>query len=626
VTITIQQRLKLSAASTIIGILMIAGLSLFALSSVMEADALKRARGQVEAATAIVDGLAAEVKAGRMAQAAAKAQAEAVLRTIRYDGGNYVFVMGAGNRMVMHPIKPELEGQSLDGIKDAHGQAFFAQLYAGARSAGSTTVRYVWPKPGSSAPSPKLSYALRAADWGWIVASGVYLDDVAAAVEGQATVLGLVTLLVVALAGGLNLVSGQGVSRAVKMVTRELNALTHGQFTNVIAGQGGRDEIGQIASSLCTLQRALVEKASLEQQQLSHQADIETRLRAAELGHQEAEHDQIQTLTALRTALTALAEGRLRERIETPFPPSYEPLRTDFNAAARQLAEALQSICVCAEAIDQGARDIAAGTEDLSRRTEQQAASLEETAAALDEITATVSGTAAGSADARAAVEAARGAGKASGEVMRRTMEAMGRIEGSSHEILQIIGVIDEIAFQTNLLALNAGVEAARAGDAGRGFAVVASEVRALAQRSGTAAKEIKALIVGSDQQVRDGVALVSRTGEALARIDEHVGHVTQIVAAIASSCQEQATGLAQVNAAINQMDEVTQRNAAMVEESTEAAGTLSQEGRRLTDLLGRFDLGSLGSTADPVPAAPRPSASGRGAVVALRPGAVGRN
>ena len=246
----------------------------------------------------------------------------------------------------------------------------------------------------------------------------------------------------------------------------------------------------------------------------------------------------------------------------------------------------------------------------MSRRTEHNAATLEETAAALDEITATVKRTAEGAKQADQVVRNARADAEQSGVIVSNAVEAMSKIERSAKEISQIIGVIDEIAFQTNLLALNAGVEAARAGDAGRGFAVVASEVRALAQRSADAAKEIKTLIGASTQQVGQGVSLVGQTGEALQRIVGGVGEITTLVTEIAASSQEQSAGLSQVNIAVNQMDQVTQQNAAMVEESTAAAHSLRREANQLAQLVARFRV-SGGAAAPPARAEP---------VVAARP------
>ena len=306
-------------------------------------------------------------------------------------------------------------------------------------------------------------------------------------------------------------------------------------------------------------------------------------------------------------ALARLAQGDLSSRVETRLMPSLAELRVNFNSAADALHEALAHVSNGASAIQATAGQITQASDDLSRRTEQQAASLEETAAALDEITATVNRTASGARQASETVQSAKGDAETSSVVVADAVAAMGAIQKSAQEINQIIGVIDEIAFQTNLLALNAGVEAARAGDAGRGFAVVASEVRALAQRSAEAAKEIKILISASTSQVNTGVQLVGQTGEALQRIVGRVVEIDSIVSEIAASAEEQATGLAQVNTAVNQMDQVTQQNAAMVEQSTAASHSLSHEAETLASSVSRFQIGAPASSgAAPTRAAPR--------------------
>jgi methyl-accepting chemotaxis protein len=313
---------------------------------------------------------------------------------------------------------------------------------------------------------------------------------------------------------------------------------------------------------------------------------------------EEAKNDQF-AIDTLGQALGRLAGGDLAHRIETPFAAKTEKLRSDFNATVERLQAALVSVGTNTRAIRSGTGEISSAADDLSRRTEQQAASLEETAASLDEITATVRKTAEGAKLARDIVSHAKVDAEKSSDIVRQAIDAMSGIEKSSKQIGQIIGVIDEIAFQTNLLALNAGVEAARAGDAGRGFAVVASEVRALAQRSAEAAKEIKSLISASATQVDQGVGLVAEAGKALERIAGQVTKINDEIVNIAASAQEQATGLGQVNTAVNQMDQVTQQNAAMVEETTAAARTLSSETEELSNLIGRFHTGH-GEQAEP--------------------------
>jgi len=291
-------------------------------------------------------------------------------------------------------------------------------------------------------------------------------------------------------------------------------------------------------------------------------------------------------------ALKRLSAGDLTVTIGQDLDGPYARVRDDFNSAVSALREAFCAVLDGAGAMRHGSDEISTASDDLSRRTEQQAAALEETAAALDEITATVRRSAQGASEASRVASGARTQAEHSGKVVREAVDAMRDIQQSSDKVAQILGVIDEIAFQTNLLALNAGVEAARAGEAGKGFAVVASEVRALAQRSAEAAKEIKTLIAASSEQVERGVGLVDETGQALGAIVERVVEIAGLVAEISQSSQEQSTGLQQVNTAVNQMDQVTQQNAAMVEEATAAAAQLKQEAGSLSTLVGRFEVG----------------------------------
>jgi methyl-accepting chemotaxis protein len=321
--------------------------------------------------------------------------------------------------------------------------------------------------------------------------------------------------------------------------------------------------------------------------------------------------ERVRAVNEIGEGLAQLADNNLAFRIAQPLGAGFEKVRGDLNTSFERLQVTMGQVAQSADAIQTGAQQISVSSDDLSRRTEQQAASLEETAAALDQITATVRRSAEGARLANDAASGAKAAAVASGEVMSEAVAAMGEIEQSSGQITQIIGVIDEIAFQTNLLALNAGVEAARAGDAGRGFAVVAQEVRALAQRSAEAAKEIKALIASSSEQVRRGVKLVGDTGHALGGIAAKVTEIDALIAEITQSSQEQATGLGQVNTAVNQMDQVTQQNAAMVEEATAAAASLRSEADGMARLMSQFGTGGGQERARTEPArrAPPPSA-----------------
>lgn len=312
--------------------------------------------------------------------------------------------------------------------------------------------------------------------------------------------------------------------------------------------------------------------------------------------------ERVRAVDDIAAALTGLSEGDLTYSIEHAFIPSLEKIRLDFNVAIAKLRDAMRTVGVNAEGIAAGSTEIQQASDSLARRTEQQASAVEETAAALEQISRTVADSAKRAEEAGSLVEKTRKGAERSGEVVRNAVSAMGQIETSSKAISSIIGVIDEIAFQTNLLALNAGVEAARAGEAGRGFAVVAQEVRELAQRSATAAREIKTLITTSTEQVSQGVSLVARTGQSLEEIVGQVADINNNVAAIVEAAREQATALREVSNAVNTMDQNTQQNAAMVEETTAASHGLAREAQVLRDLLARFRFGQRSSPKMRVP------------------------
>ncbi len=380
------------------------------------------------------------------------------------------------------------------------------------------------------------------------------------------------------------------------------------------------DELGAIVRSLKVFRDNQLHLDQLRAEQEKSAALSADERRSKEEAAAAAARDSALVVTSLAEGLERLASGDLTFRVNADFPGEYRKLKDDFNGAMGALQETMKVIAASTDGLRTGADEIAHASDDLSRRTEQQAASLEETAAALDQLTATVRRTAGGARQASDVVSTTRGEATHSGQVVHQAVSAMGEIENSSKQISQIIGVIDEIAFQTNLLALNAGVEAARAGEAGRGFAVVAQEVRALAQRSAEAAKEIKTLISSSTQQVSQGVNLVGQTGEALQRIVVKVGEIDALVTEIAASAAEQATGLNEVNTAVNQMDQVTQQNAAMVEQSTAATHSLKGETTELARLMARFRVGdNQAALGRPTPADPAQHAPVRNPVAEQR-------
>ncbi len=382
------------------------------------------------------------------------------------------------------------------------------------------------------------------------------------------------------------------ISQPLQRLSAAMRTLADGDLSAEVAGQERRDEIGAMAQAVQVLKDNAVKAVAQEADAVAARAG-----RAAERSRIEAERakdaaeDEV-AIAALAEGLGALAAGNLVHQITADVAPKTRQLKDDFNVTATRLRETMNGIASAIHGMTSGTSEISQASDDLSRRTEQQAASLEQTAAALDQITATVRTTADSAGHVRGIIATAKQDAEHSQAVVQDTVVAMGEIESSAQQVSQIIGVIDEIAFQTNLLALNAGVEAARAGDAGRGFAVVAQEVRALAQRSAQAAKEIKQLISTSSKQVDRGVKLVDETGQSLNRIAVHVAEIYASIVAIAASAQEQASGLLEVNTAINQMDQVTQQNAAMVEQSTAASHSLVQETEALGRLTGYFQIG----------------------------------
>ena len=420
-------------------------------------------------------------------------------------------------------------------------------------------------------------------------------------------IIGLgIALLLLSILASVALSIGQ-IARPIARMTEAMRRLSRNEMEITLPGLGQRDEIGAMAAAVQVFKENALERAKLEADAAEFQRDLDRKLRETERAFTEAGREQRVAMDGVTAALARLADGDLTARFSQEVGSAYQGLKDDFNAALGNLQETMKAIAGSTGGVRSGAAEIQQAAGDLSHRTEQQAASLEETAAALDEITATVRKTAESVGEARRLVQDARGSAEHSGTVVRDAVRAMGGIEQSSRQIANIITVIDEIAFQTNLLALNAGVEAARAGDAGRGFAVVATEVRTLAQRSADAAKEIKALILSSGRQVELGVKLVSETGEALGVIVDQVMRLNGLMADVAHSAQEQSTGLQQVNTTMNQMDRVTQQNAAMVEEATAASHGLAREADELAQIVGQFTIEPAdGWRADPsAPTAP---------------------
>ncbi|MDQ0455236.1 methyl-accepting chemotaxis protein [Rhizobium paknamense] len=438
--------------------------------------------------------------------------------------------------------------------------------------------------------------------------------------------LGGVTVLAVIAGAGLGLVlGGTQLSRPILGLTEAMRKVADGRFETVIPFAGRKDEIGDMAAAVEVFKQnglavnkmhaqdlALRTKSDALQEKLavvvSAAADgtfhhrIDARFEDENLDRFAANVNML--LESVETAVNeagrvmrSIAKGDLTGSMNGHFKGVFADLQQNMNGTLERLRQTIGEIGGKSTTIDKSAIDLSGAADDLARRTEQQAAALEETSAALDEITVMVRSSSDRAMEASRMVSDAKESAEQSGRIVREAIGAMGRIEQASREISQIINVIDEIAFQTNLLALNAGVEAARAGEAGKGFAVVAQEVRELAQRSANAAKDIKALIHRSGDEVQGGVQHVQRTGEALSTIEHQIVLIDDNVQAIASAAKEQSTGLQEINTAINDMDQVTQKNAAMVEETSAATRRLKQDSQALATLVSGFVLEDGGSS-----------------------------
>jgi len=582
----------------IVALFAVALAAVIALLTWMEADGIYADRQDelktvVQVAFTVVERQYQDFASGKISEAEAQERAKANVRAMRYNTDDYFFMQNDAVTTIVHGVRPDQEGRDGSAIVDSTGKHFFTELHRVASQQGQGFVEYQYPKPGAPFDngSPKLSYVKFFAPWKWTIATGVYIDDINATIWKKIYTSSAIACVFLLGIGGFATVVILTLSRRLDVLSAVMIKLASGDSQVVLPVVTREDEIGRMTQAVRVFKDNAVERARLQGETEAQRAAAETERNRTEAERAKAAEEQAEVVRRLGDGLRNLAAGDLSVRLGDGFTDEYAQIRNDFNEAIDKLKETMLSVVASATAIKAGTQEIASASDDLSRRTETQSANLEQTAAALDAITATVKKSADGAMHARQVVTTANSDARQSGLVVRQAVEAMDAISRSSGQIGQIIGVIDEIAFQTNLLALNAGVEAARAGEAGRGFAVVAAEVRALAQRSAEAAKQIKALITTSATQVDQGVKLVAETGRSLERILAQVSEINAVVDEIAEGAKEQANGLAEVNAAIDQMDQVTQQNAAMVEQSTAASRSLSEETSELSHLVGQFKV-----------------------------------
>ncbi len=571
---------------------LIAGVAMTVLAVSTFRAELMNQRGQTLRALAAValeplTRLADAEHAGTITHAAALAAAREELGRMRFGNGDYFALMSGDARFLAHP-NPALVNQP-NGNLPAPVAASLRRTVEATRSQGELLAVVPAPREGSPKPVLKLAYSRYVPAWDVVLAVGTYIDDIDAQMWAFALRLGIFVSGVVVVTSLISWLVLSEFNGSLSRVMVAMRRIADEDLAATVPDRARRDEAGAVARALEMLRSRLLEAVAHRRQVAAAEEAVALEKSRAEADSARRAEDQQHAMTVIADGLARLAKGDLTCTITAEFVPEYQSLRSNFNATLVELQEVIGTIMSNTAALRSGTTEISQAADHLARRTEQQAATLEQTAAALEQVTVTV-GQSADGANAARTIAAAATADAEKGEVVvREAVAAMGAIEQSSREIGSIIGVIDEIAFQTNLLALNAGVEAARAGDAGRGFAVVASEVRALAQRSATAAKEIKGLVSKSMAHVVHGVALVQDSGQNLTRFLGQVREISDAVGQIAAGAQEQAHALAEVNAAINQMDQTTQQTAAMVEQSTAATHSLAHDTAELESLTERF-------------------------------------
>ncbi|KIC31160.1 methyl-accepting chemotaxis protein [Leisingera sp. ANG-M6] len=536
--------------------------------------------------------LQSQVEDGQLDEAAAREMGRTALETFRFGTAGDFHAFDFDLVITANAFLPEWVGTRQPGLTDENGVKIYQEMLKIAKADGQGSLIYHFANASTGVIEAKMGYIRVYEPWGWIIGTGAYVSDIEAKVQENiiTTVTGLLVTLAVLMAGATLIT--RSVTGPVSALRGRMQSMAEGDTASAIPATANKSEIGEMARTLDVFRQALIRQQELE--------DAEHALN----------EKRSKVVAALSSKLSALSQGDLTAQITETFPQDYEQLRQDFNTTARNLSSTVEQVIAAAASIRNGATEISQASDDLSHRTESQAATLEQTAAALDELTASVKSAADGARSVEATMDEAKEEARTSGEVVQSAVSAMTEIEESSNKISQIISVIDDIAFQTNLLALNAGVEAARAGEAGRGFAVVASEVRALAQRSSDAAMEIKTLISDSSGQVARGVDLVGKAGDALQSIVSQVTHISQLVSGIAEGAAEQSTGLNEINTGVTQLDQVTQQNAAMVEEATAAGHMLKTDAGKLADLVAHFKIAGGSQLAAPAKAPSAPAAA----------------